>query len=65
MKRVKLNVNGKEVEGRIITSIYTRKRKRKTKDKVFEWDEYFTVVYIPKPWRDKTLVLIALDTEPT
>jgi len=60
MEKVKIKVNGKEVEGILVSKLYMSKRKRKVKDKVYEWEEEYLHIYIPKDMRSGKYIIIPL-----
>ena len=58
MKRVKLNINGREVEAILVERVYTFKRRGKIHNKVYEWEECRLMTFLPKSFAGKKVVVI-------
>jgi len=58
VKKVKININGKEVEAYLINKVYERKRKRKIGKKEYSWNERYIVIYLPSSIECNEFLLI-------
>ena len=61
MPIIKVNVNGKEVEGVLVENVKCRRRKTTKKNKTYEWDECTVFLYIPKRLANRKLALVPID----
>lgn len=60
VERVKVNLNGREVEAILVTRIYTTKRKRVSGGKYYEWVDRHITVYIPSDMVGKGYLVVPL-----
>ena len=60
MPRIKLVVNGREVEAILCTYIKRKLKKRIHKGREYKWYEYRVEASIPKEWANRKLVILPL-----
>jgi len=60
VKKIKIAVNGREVDAFLVDKIYRIRKRKEIDGKIYEWDEYYIHVYVPGELRDKKFLIIPL-----
>lgn len=61
MRTVKINLNGKETEALVVEHIYKVKRKRRIRGKIYEWEERYLHLFLPKTFTARRVLIVKAD----